>query len=644
MPTIEEEEIKKRRLAELGAKLSQRRSRIKEYTGKYMKEPGGSYLKSGLKKVGGALKKGAGYAATGAAAGYGYATAERAGTQIGKPPRKIAGWIFVFLSLGLYYFIDWQFGYNGIDIGLFQQMGGLDWIFKAGFLISFLIIAIVQFVVFKRVSRSSLFLAGIFAMVAVLAQYSVGALYHFIFVMIMWWVLVLPVKEIDSAYNTLAVLILIDFVGFSLLKQLFQFTNVFQGTVALSYMIFPIYTLYLLYYLQKWGDSKIATIAFCGILVLYTLGFVTNSPQYTVYAAQLEESPKVEEAKGFWGTALFNTYNFFAIMLDPLICSLSDPTNHEPCMLERQYARLCRDKFGTEEYEECIAQKKGLTVAGNIDKTIKEFTKIEFERPSEFPRTVQKEFPADIPMQINIESPRKPITIELSCKFKLGREEIEGEVEPAKIEEITGTKKQTIFCSPMEEYKGGRTYTVVYEAKIEGIETESTLTRLFVGKELKEAEKGPLMSLHGLEAVESSKSPDEFVAFSFGIGTPATNPFIDDNPKQPLIGNIENKADGQILSVDDIEVSLIDGVSSTTKCEKNFVQQGNILKLKDTLGELTLRKGDKRFLLGCNLDVYSTLAETEEYVKRSFTSKITYSYAIKKEERFTTTQTVEIEA
>ena len=100
---------------------------------------------------------------------------------------------------------------------------------------------------------------------------------------------------------------------------------------------------------------------------------------------------------------------------------------------------------------------------------------------------------------------------------------------------------------------------------------------------------------------------------------------------------IENKADGQILSVDDIEVSLIGGVSPTQKCtERTFNQQGDILKLNPgvKLVDLNLRKDQKLFLLGCNLDIYQNLAETEEYVKRSFTSKITYSYAIKKEERF----------
>ena len=211
--------------------------------------------------------------------------------------------------------------------------------------------------------------------------------------------------------------------------------------------------------------------------------------------------------------------------------------------------------------------------------------------------------------------------------------------------EIAGTKKQIVFCRPTEEYKGGVTYTVVFEARISGIETESILTRLFVGKELEDKEKNELISLHGLSAAELSKSPDEFAAFSFGFGTPSTNPFIGSNPTQALIGNIENKADGQILSVEDIEVVLINSVNPASRCtETSFNQQGDVLKLKlevrESLVDLNLRKGETRFLLGCNLNINQNLAETEEYVKRSFSSKITYSYAIKKEERFAVTQAV----
>ena len=119
-------------------------------------------------------------------------------------------------------------------------------------------------------------------------------------------------------------------------------------------------------------------------------------------------------------------------------------------------------------------------------------------------------------MQLNIESPRKPVTIELGCKFKVGNEEFNGEIQPEKIQEITGEKQQTILCDLPDgkEYQEQKSYTITYTARIEGIETESTLTRLFVGKELEESEMNSLLSLHGLTQTESSKNAEEFAVFS----------------------------------------------------------------------------------------------------------------------------------
>jgi len=76
---------------------------------------------------------------------------------------------------------------------------------------------------------------------------------------------------------------------------------------------------------------------------------------------------------------------------------------------------------------------------------------------------------------------------------------------------------------------------------------------------------------------ESSKSAEEFAVFSFGIGTPSTNPFINNYPTQVITGNIENLASGTIMSVDDIEIELIDGVTPTDGCSKAFRSEGNKL-------------------------------------------------------------------
>ncbi|GAF70909.1 unnamed protein product, partial [marine sediment metagenome] len=412
-----------------------------------------------------------------------------------------------------YYFVDWGTGYNGIDIGFFTNLGGIDWLYKSGILTIMAIIVVAQFVLAKPQSaeefRYNLYLDVVLAFVFIIARYSTGALYHAIFLLAIYFFLLKPVKSRVSANKTLIVLILIDFIGFSALELLLTKTGFLAGAgIVASYVMFPIFSLYLLGYLKAYGRSGVASFFLFLIIVLYIFGFVKNSGfQYQTLTAEIDEKQR-EEAWGFWKTSLFRFKEFGGMLFDPVSCSMMAGTGgYENCLRDRQYSRLCAEMGrGTEEYENCIKQKQGLDVSGATDKAIKEFTKIKFEKPKEFPKQIQKEFAPPIPMQLNIESPKKPVTIELSCKFKTGEEEFDGDVQPEKIEEITGTKKQTILCDKPsdKEYTEQRTYTVIYTAKIEGIETESTLTRLFVGKELEEKEKTSLLSLHGLSQTESS--------------------------------------------------------------------------------------------------------------------------------------------
>ncbi|MBW2981908.1 hypothetical protein KY343_03455 [Candidatus Woesearchaeota archaeon] len=572
------------------------------------------------------------------------------------PPSQLTGWIFFFVSIILYWFVDLATGYNGIDIGFFIGLGGADWLYKSGILTIIAIILAFQFIFSRPESgaefKSDIFLDIVLAFVFIIARYSVGALYHAIFILGIWFFLLRPVKSRIDANRTLAILILIDFIGFSALEYLLSNTGFLGGAgIVANYVMFPIFSLYLLGYLKVYGKSGLASFLLFLIVVLYIFGFVRNSPQYQTLTSEIDLKQR-EEAWGFWKTSIFRTKEFAGMILDPLGCSSLmgvSSSDYEDCLRERQYDRLCAEYGrGTEEYENCIKQKQGLDVTGTTDKTIKEFTKIEFKQPKEFPKQVQKEFSPPIPMQLNIESPKKPVTIELSCKFKTAGEEFDGDVQPKKIEEIIGTKELTVLCDKPsdKEYKELKSYTVTYTAKVEGIETESTLTRLFVGKELDEKEKSSLLSLHELTQTESSKSAEEFAVFSFGIGTPPTNPFINNNPTQVIIGNIENLANGKILAIENIEVNLINHITLTPACLKSFTQSGNSLilkpEVKNKLVNLKTKKGERLFLLGCNLQIGSDLAETKDYVKRGFSSKMTYTYEITKEGKFTVAKNLAI--
>ena len=576
-----------------------------------------------------------------------------AGAAKGEPPSKLTGWFLFLVSVVLYYFVDWGTGYNGIDIGFFTNLGGIDWLFKSGFLTAIAVIAAAQFIFARPGSkeefRSDIYFDATLAFVFIVARYSVGALYHAIFLLSIWFFLLRPVKTRVQANRTLTMLILIDFIGFSALQYLLANTGFLGGAgIVANYFVFPVFSLYILGYLKVYGRSGFASFLLFLIIVLYIFGFLQNSPQYQTLAAEIDEKQR-EEALSFWETSYFRFKEYLGMMTDPLSCSASVGTgDYETCLRERQYDRLCAQYGrGTEEYTNCINQKKGLDVTGATDASIKEITKIEFKQPRDFPKQVQKEFTPPIPMQLNIESP-KAVTIELGCRFKTGSEVFEGEIQPKKIEEITGTKQQTVLCDlpDGEEYKEEKRYTITYTAKIEGIETESILTRLFVGEMSDEKEKTSLLSLHSLSQVEPSKSGQEFAVFSFGIGTPATNPFINEDPAQALIGNIENMESGKILEIEDIEVNLIEGTTPTSSCLKAFSQSGNnlILKqdVKEKLKNLKIKKGERLFLLGCNLNINPNLAETQDYFKRGFSSKITYTYEIQQEASFTVVKSANI--
>ncbi len=628
------------KLAATEAKLKARRAAPATQAPAQPAAPAGS---SRLSKVGGALKVGGGFLA-----GRLWGATKEA-TRKDVEPNKLTGWIFFVLSLILYYFVDWGTGYNGIDFGFFTNLGGADWLLKSGFLTIAVIIAVAQFIFAKPKSaeefRSNLSLSVVLAFVFIISKYSIGALFHALFLLGMWFVLLRPVKSTINANKILMTLIFIDFLGFSALKYLLANTGFLGGAeIVANYLVFPIFALYILGYLKAYGKSGLAAWLLFFIIVLYIFGFVSTSVQYQTLTAEIDEKQR-EEAWGFWQTSVFRLTEFAGIVFDPISCStLAGTGDYDLCLQDRQYDRLCAEKGrGTEEYDACIKQKQGLGVEGEIDTERKEFTEVILKKPSNFPKQIQALAKPGIPMQLEIKSPISPITIELSCKLKTsGESEIEGKIQPAaKIEEITGTKTEIIKCEmPADkEYKEGKRYTVTFNAKIDGIESESDLTRLFIGEELKEPEKTSLMALHKLKIADSSDSAKEFAVFAIGVGTPPDYPLINDNLIQSLSGDVENKGKGKITAIENIEVNLIDGVTPRENCLSAFDQTGNNLILKQEIKEqysnIQLKQKGEISLLNCDVDISPNLAQTKDYVTRGFYSKIIYAYEIEEKGSFT---------
>lgn len=603
----------------------------------FVKKGAGKVVRGAGKVIGGAVK-GAGTVAGAAGGAFAGAYAERrAGGEAAQS--NIIGWFFFLLSLLLYYFIDWNFRYNGIDLGFFFNLNAADWFFKSGIMTVFLILVLYQIFLAKPKSRgefgAAIFLDFVIAMAFILARYSPGALYHLIFAIGMWLILIKPTRDPASAYKIMAVLILIDFIGFSALRSLFEITPGFSAAVGyINYMIIPIYSLYLLEYLGVYGRSRLASIMLFIILCLYVFGFVQTTPQYQSFVAELSVEQK-EGALTFWQTSIAKGEEFISITMDPLACLMAGAPDQQVCVTEREAERRCADKKGTPEYEKCVKGEQVGEVSGTIDDTIPP-TKVAFEKSKFFPKQFIEGDTRKLPMQINIENPRgQEIEIAFSCKLKKGQTEIPSKASPESktITKEEKTATQIIGCEPTEPYKAG-SYTATFEAEVY-MQTPAGLKRLLIGdQKLTQEERNKLIAQHSLEPF--SKGPEEFATYSIGFGNPPQNPLLDDSENQLLMGNIENKGDGIITQVHSVSIQLVEGMSPTDGCLGDFYYESNQLTLKqEKLDRLKdLKKETKEGSIFCDLIIDPVLRTVPIEEEREIKTSIEYSYKIETKEEF----------
>ncbi len=308
------------------------------------------------------------------------------------------------------------------------------------------------------------------------------------------------------------------------------------------------------------------------------------------------------------------------------------------------------EKFGRALY--CLTIKGDITcyneimhppspdkdIEGEEDITIKEYTKVEFVEAEGFPKEMQEAFQLPLPILLKAESPQKTIKIDLSCKFKSASKEYQGELRPKESYYIKEPKEIALSCVSLEDFDAGD-YYVTFEANIDGIETESRLRRLFVGENISSNRKTELRRLHSLGEREPSKSADEFAAFSFGIGTPYTNPLLGSEDVQPIIGNIVNKAEGEITSIKRISVELPEDIRVDDLGCRDFVPYGYelVFENEERFRQIDLSNIEKDQavpLLGCFLTIPEELSNTQVAKERSFKSIMEYSYKFEKRQSF----------
>jgi hypothetical protein len=421
----------------------------------------------------------------------------------------------------------------------------------------------------------------------------------------------------------------VDVFFFALPIDLIQNTEIGKILIAIKmFAIWPIFAtiIYLIALMKtenapKWAKAiGIGLIALALIIVIPTLGIssynetVQSYEQYQIAkqkAEELGESAKellVNKTIPYWKRFVSAVPYLFKGDMKTYRNTLNPPQNLTQ-VIER---------------------------AGAIDPTIKEYTKVDFVQGEEFTREIyDKRYP--IPVQLKIESPRSTIDMEINCSFKAGTKIVEGSASPSQLTVLKGDEEEKVItCFPTEDlFKGG--WTVQMEAVVSNLETFSTLRRLFVGEKTTEEKEELKRAYFPRSEDYKAQHPNEFVRIGFLIGEPPTNPIIDDNDIPLLTATIENIGQGEIESIDQIKITLPNGllaVNDATRC--------SLLDYEDQEGESTVFiksdfdvsevKGKKKIPLGvCALDVEPRLKYPEEpFIHTKAEASIQYSYKIKK--------------
>ncbi len=271
-------------------------------------------------------------------------------------------------------------------------------------------------------------------------------------------------------------------------------------------------------------------------------------------------------------------------LLSNLRCLFSDPTNLGNCVaqdkVKAKFEAICNEKedvkSGVTAVDDCVTeeQKKEdvekARAGGSVDGEIKPTTlKIDFPPPS-LQLTAKPEFLATL----MVENPRQlSLDLVVNCTFRKDSTAILGEVSasasaqgapadqlPLKI--TSDTAQIQLHCSPTKdlEAKQKTAYTMVVEAMVRGMVTNSSLSRAFLGRVAEtERDQKIKMVLNDKSAdfrAGKSLAPAEFARLNFAFGSPEQNPVITADDFISFSSNVENVKDGRIIAINSYSYDL----------------------------------------------------------------------------------------
>ncbi|MBU0460522.1 MAG: hypothetical protein KKH52_01940 [Nanoarchaeota archaeon] len=273
------------------------------------------------------------------------------------------------------------------------------------------------------------------------------------------------------------------------------------------------------------------------------------------------------------------------------VCLFEEPTDVEGCFERRQedalLVAICEEEEQVnsriitmsecKEREKEKLKREQIQVSGVEDKTIKEPTTAEFKISDYFPKTIYRQAGEEVktkyPAEFKFENPRKQgVEITFSCHFiNSDDEEIVGITTPAEPVVITEGERAvlttTVTCEAEENLEGS--YTLVYQANLEELQTKSRLARVFIGEKdfnWKEKWLPEIKQAHFPGNEHLSKAPNEFAAISFAFGKTLEDPIIEASDVLFLAANVEHKCEELTINHYKIDLEGLDSFAEPQSC------------------------------------------------------------------------------
>jgi hypothetical protein len=304
------------------------------------------------------------------------------------------------------------------------------------------------------------------------------------------------------------------------------------------------------------------------------------------------------------------------------------------CISNRQAESKCvhlkKDgKEQSKEYNECIAQAKGLVpaveVPGAIDPTQREPTVVTIREGEGFISSIN---PTDaIPVSIEVKNPRaQKFKIVVGCSVEQTvngqTQSISGELTELEFE--AKEDKKSVRCKPLQLLSPG-TAKVKVEALIAGLVTTVWLERFFVGNHKDLADDINNEFFPTKESGES-KGPADYVRLDFEIGQPPSEPLIRTEDVQ-LWATLKNNGDGEIVKLHLARIGPFEDL------EVLQTQGCNLLRVENYLTnpsfDLTGKTKEKQIRYGlCDIQMDENLRAPKKPVLLSFISEVVYDYKI----------------